>query len=191
MTVSHHLVPAEQANFARLVDYSDLAGVPEVWPRAAEKFGGLTALCDLHSTPQLELTFKELAALVQQFAAGLQSVMPPEAWQMGSDGGLTIPPRAALIADNCARWFVADQGMMTAGLANAVRSSQTETEELLYIIQHSGARLLILEHQKLLKRLGDRLAELPQSFDAIVVLTGEVGDRPAGLPAGLPLLKLA
>ncbi len=188
MTVSHHLVPEEQANFARLVDYSDLAGLPEIWPRAAEKFGGLTALCDRHSTPQLELTFKALAGILQQFAAGLQSLMPQEAWQTATEAGLTIPPRAALISDNCARWFVADQGMMTAGLANAVRSSQAETEELLYIIQHSGSRLLILEHQKLLKRLGDRLAELPQSLDAIVVLTGEVGDRPAKLPEEMPLL---
>ena len=194
MTVSHQLAPEEKANFARLVNYTDLAGVPEIWPRAAKEFGGLTALCDRHSEPQLELTFKDLAATVQQFATGLQSLIPQEAWQPTTEAGLTIPPRAALIADNSARWFVADQGMMTAGLANAVRSSQAETEELLYIIQHSSSRLLILEHTKLLKRLGDRLGDLAQSqpLDAIILLTGTLADdgsdRPTALPETIPLL---
>ena len=117
MTVSHHLVPQEDANFQRLVDYTDLAGLPEIWTRAVKEFGNLTALCDRHSKPEIELTFQELATLLQQFAAGLQSLIPDEAWQPTTEAGLTIPPRAALIADNCARWFVADQGMMTAGLA--------------------------------------------------------------------------
>ncbi|MEM6503580.1 MAG: AMP-binding protein [Cyanobacteria bacterium P01_C01_bin.89] len=194
ITVSHQLVSQEQENFQRLVDYTDLAGLPEIWTRAAKNFGNLTALCDRHSKPNVELTFQELGALLQQFAAGLQSLIPDDAWQPTTEAGLTIPPRAALIADNCARWFVADQGMMTAGLANAVRSAQAETEELRYIIQHSGSRLVILEHTKLLRRLGSPLAELHQSqpFDAIVILTGELAtdgsDRPATLPESVPLL---
>ncbi|MGD1849713.1 MAG: hypothetical protein ACFCBU_03610 [Cyanophyceae cyanobacterium] len=49
MTVSHHLVPQEDANFQRLVDYTDLAGLPEIWTRAVKEVGNLTALCDRHS----------------------------------------------------------------------------------------------------------------------------------------------
>ena len=58
ITVSHQLVSQEQENFQRLVDYTDLAGLPEIWTRAAKNFGNLTALCDRHSKPNVELTFQ-------------------------------------------------------------------------------------------------------------------------------------
>ena len=165
------LFPQDRAQMGRAVDYSGAQNLTQVWVRAAQRFGTLPALRDRHSSPALELNFAELLEYLQTFAAGLQTLLSPEDASAREEAGLVVPPRVALFADNSARWFVADQGTMAAGFANAVRSSLAETEELRYILADSEARLLIVENQKTLNRLADRLGDLP--LVAIVLLSDE------------------
>ncbi|HEY9801351.1 MAG TPA: long-chain fatty acid--CoA ligase [Leptolyngbyaceae cyanobacterium] len=143
----------------RLVDYTNIQSLPEIWPIAAKRFGDTVALYNPHAKPPVEITYKQLAEKIQLFASGLQAL------------GVKAGDRISLIADNSPYWFIADQGIMTAGAVDAVRSSQAEKEELLYIVGHSGSTALVVEDLKTFNRLQDRLPDL--AIHLVVLLTNE------------------
>ncbi|MFN6472694.1 MAG: AMP-dependent synthetase/ligase [Nostoc sp. SerVER01] len=149
----------ERQALKKLVNYTNVASLPEVWPLAAQEFGDVVALHSPHSQPEIVITYTQLAEKIQLFAAGLQAL------------GVRLGDRISLIADNSPRWFIADQGIMTAGGVDAVRSSQAEKEELLFIIANSGSTAVVIEDLKTLKKLQDRLNDLPIQF--VVLLSDE------------------
>jgi long-chain acyl-CoA synthetase len=85
--------------------------------------------------------------------------------------GVTETENVALFADNSPRWFIADQGSMAAGAANAVRSAQADAEELAYILADSDSQTLIVENKQTLGKLLAKIPELPLKL--IVLLTDE------------------
>jgi len=156
----------EPANLTRLVNYSSVQSLPEIWPIVAKQFENIVALKDPHAKPEVVVTYGQLYQQIQQFAAGLQALgITPE---IDSEG---IPTRVALFADNSPRWMIADQGIMTAGAANVVRSAQAEGEELLYILANSGSIALVAENLALLKKLQATLNDLP--IQLVVLLSEE------------------
>jgi long-chain acyl-CoA synthetase len=156
----------EPANLTRLVNYSSVQSLPEIWPIVAKQFENIVALKDPHAKPEVVVTYGQLYQQIQQFAAGLQALgITPE---IDSEG---IPTRVALFADNSPRWMIADQGIMTAGAANVVRSAQAEGEELLYILANSGSIALVAENLALLKKLQASLNDLP--IQLVVLLSEE------------------
>ena len=156
---TYALIKQEALNSRRSVDYSTVQAVPEIWSITAQRFGSVTALNDPHSKPVVDITYADLHQSIQQFAAGLQA--------------LDIKPgeHIALFSDNTPRWLIADQGIMTAGAVDAVRGSQADPEELLYILAHSDSIGLIVQNQALLDKLSDRLKEVSLRF--IILLTDE------------------
>ena len=60
---------------------------------------------------------------------------------------------------------------MTAGAVDAVRGSQSDPEELMYILSHSDSVGLVVQDQALLDKLADRLKEISLRF--IILLTDE------------------
>ncbi|CEJ45679.1 long-chain fatty acid--CoA ligase [Umezakia ovalisporum] len=149
----------ESQELQRLVDYSEIVLLSEIWPLAAKRFGDVVALHSPNGKPEIKLTYRELAGEIEQFASGLQGLK------------VKVGDRISLIADNSPRWFIADQGLMTAGVVNAVRSSQAEREELLYIIANSGSTALVLQDLNTFNKLSHGLYELPLSF--IILLSDE------------------
>ncbi|MBG1242753.1 AMP-dependent synthetase/ligase [Nostoc sp. NZL] len=149
----------ERQALKRLVDYTNVESLPEIWPLAAQKFGNIVALRNPHAKPEVAITYTQLAEQMQLFAAGLQAL------------GIKVGDRISLISDNSPRWFIADQGIMTAGGVDAVRSSQAEKEELLFIIANSGSTAIVVEDLKTLKKLQDRLQDLP--IQAVILLSDE------------------
>jgi long-chain acyl-CoA synthetase len=133
-----------------LINYDSVTAIPDLWPIAIAKFGDVLALHDPHSTPEVNVTFRELYDQIQQFAAGMQAlgIVPG-----GSEDD--NPQRVAIFADNGPRWMVADQGTMTAGAANVVRSSKADRDELLYMLDHSGSSGAIVEDLATLRKLED------------------------------------
>ena len=146
------LAEQERQNLQQSVDYSSAQGIPEIWAIAAERFGHIVALHDPHSKPAAQLTFAELHQQIRQFAAGLQAL------------GINKGDRVALFADNSPRWMVADQGLMTAGAIDAVRGSQADPDELLYILEHSDSTALIVQDLATLKQLSTGLEERSLRF---------------------------
>ncbi len=159
MTVStpvQPLKPHEKAILKSLVDYSALESIPQIWPIAAQKFGEQVAIVDPHAKPEIKLTYAALCRQIQQFAGGLQAL------------GIKEGDRISLFADNSPRWLIADQGMMTAGAVNVVRSSQADAAELLYMIENSGTTAVVVENLATLKRIRSGLDPLPIEFIALL-----------------------
>ncbi|MEH2236767.1 AMP-dependent synthetase/ligase [Nostoc sp.] len=149
----------ERHALKRLVDYTNVESLPEIWPLAAQRFGDVVALRNPHAKPEVAITYTQLAEQIQLFATGLQALE------------VKVGDRISLIADNSPRWFIADQGIMTAGGVDAVRSSQAEKEELLFIIANSGSTAIVVEDLKTLKKLQDRLKDLP--IQLVILLSDE------------------
>ena len=162
---AYQLSDEERTNLSRLADYTSVQSMPEIWPLAATRFSDTIALSDPHAKIPLQLTYAELAQKIKEFATGLQ--------QLGLEPGEDlIPTRVALFADNSCRWMIADQGIMAAGGANVVRSSQADIHELLYILENSGSTGLVVEDLATLKKLRHKLDELPIKW--VVLLTDEI-----------------
>jgi long-chain acyl-CoA synthetase len=164
---AHQLTDRERQNLAKVYDYSTVQTIPEIWAIVAQRHGPVLALHAPHLKPPVQITYGEMVAQIQQFAQGLQSL------------GVQPEDRISLFADNSPRWFIADQGMMLAGAVNAVRSSQADKEELLFILQNSGSSVLVVEDHATFQRLRDRLD--PASLRAVIFLSDEPpsadGDR--------------
>ena len=155
----YQVTEQERSNLNRLVDYTSVQSLPEIWSLAAQRFGQTVALKNPHVNPEVVITYSQLNKLIQQFAAGLQSL------------GVKIGDRISLFADNSPRWFIADQGIMTAGAVDAVRSGQAEREELRFIMANSGSTALVVEDLKTLQKLRDYLNDLP--INLIILLSDE------------------
>jgi long-chain acyl-CoA synthetase len=158
----YQITDRERQNLSQTIDYTQINSIPEIWPILAAKCGDVVALNAPHHKPEISLNYQELATQIQLFATGLQS--------------LDIQPHTAvaLFADNSPRWLIADQGIMMTGAFNAVRSSQAETQELLSILDNSQSQTLVIEDVKTLKKLSDKLGDLP--IDLIVLLSDEQPD---------------
>jgi long-chain acyl-CoA synthetase len=124
-----------------LTDYSQLQALPEIWPIAAHRFADILALDDPHHKPNTQLTYAQLWEKLQQFGAALQTL------------GLQAGDRVCLFADNSARWFIADQGCMTAGMVDVVRGADADPQELAFIYENSGSSALIVENLKVYQKL--------------------------------------
>ena len=140
-------------------DYINLESLPAVWQKAAQKFGDTIALKDPHSKPEVVVTYRDLSKKIEQFASGLQAL------------GIQPQDKVALFADNSPRWFIADQGTMTSGAVDVVRSSGAEQQELLYILENSDSTSLIVENLSTLAKLSPGLNNLP--IKLIVLLSDE------------------
>ncbi len=159
----------EHQQLQRLADYSNIQSLPQIWPLVAKQFGDTIALRSPHVKPEIVITYKQLHQQIQQFASGLQAL------------GVKAGDRVSLISDNSPRWMIADQGILTAGAVDAVRSSQAERQELLFILANSGSTALVVENLKTLQKLREGIKELP--IDLVVLLSDEV-------PQADPSLKI-
>ena len=146
-------------------DYIDLESMPEIWGIAADRFGDTIALQDPHAKPEVAIDYRNLYAQIQQFAAGLQAL------------GIEPQDKVALFADNSPRWFIADQGIMTAGAVDVVRSAGAEQQELAYILSNSDSIALVVEDSKTLQKLSSELASLP--IKLVVLLSDETANEGA------------
>jgi long-chain acyl-CoA synthetase len=155
----YQITDRERQNLSQTIDYSQLNSLTEMWTILAAKCGNVIALNAPHINPPISLTYQELFTQIQLFATGLQSL------------GVQLHNSVALFADNSPRWLIADQGIMMTGAFNAVRSSQAETQELLSILDNSGAKILVVEDLKTFNKLSDRLT-VP-SIELIILLSDE------------------
>jgi long-chain acyl-CoA synthetase len=165
-TYPYAISASERELLSRAVNYLDIKSLPEIWPLTAAKFGSIVALFAPHQKPNVSITYTEMAEQIGAFATGLQQI------------GVQPRTAVAMFADNSPRWFIADQGTMTSGAFNAVRSAQAETQELFSILENSGSQTLILEDLKTYEKLKAGLAD--RSIQAIVLLSDETA--PAEMP---------
>jgi len=171
----------DQRALAEATDWSGLAGLEQLWPSLARSYGEAPALEAPHATPPASLSFQALSEAITAAAAAF--------------AGLGVQPGdvVALFAENSPRWLVADQGLMAAGAADAVRGSSAPLDELRYILEDSGAIGLVLESTALLQRLELSAQQLGR-LRFVLVLEGdlaELGRASAAPGSTTPLLDWA
>ncbi|MFM8525189.1 MAG: AMP-binding protein [Cyanobacteriota bacterium] len=160
----------DQQALALRHDWSALVSLERLWPELARLHGDRLALEAPHARPPERFTYAELAAAIEQVAAGFASL------------GLAPGEVVALLADNSPRWLLADQGLMRLGAADAVRGSTAPVEECRYIVEDSGAVALVLENAAQLRSL--RMAgPLPERLRWIVLLQGDPDPDASGAAA--------
>ena len=140
-------------------DYTNLNFLPQVWQQTATKFGDTIALHDPHAKPIVKISYRDLYTHIEEFATGLQTL------------GIQPQTKVALFADNSPRWFIADQGIMTAGAVDVVRSAGAEQQELTYILENSDSTAIVVENLKTLSKLAPELENL--SISLVVLLSDE------------------
>lgn len=153
-------------------EYTTLNALPEIWPILAQRCGSFVALQDAYSAPAVTLTFAQLNQQISQFAAALQNL------------GVQEGDRISLFADNSARWLVADQGCMTAGAVDAVRSALADLQELAYIYENSESSALLIEDLKTYQKL---LPLLPST--AKIKFVGLLSDEPTPTDSLVPIVN--
>lgn len=141
------------------IDYSHIPCLPGIWQVGVKFFGDTLAVHDPHNKPEVKLTYHQLWNQIQKFASGLQFL------------GIKTDEKVSLFADNSPRWLIADQGIMSVGGVDVVRSSQAEKNELLYILEDSDSVALVVEDIKTLNKLRDSLERF--NLKLIVLLSDE------------------
>lgn len=158
-TPPYPMTERERANLQRMIDYSSVNSLSEIWAIASRQFANIPAIIEPHAKPEVKLTYGQLYQQMQQFAAGVQTL------------GAKIGDRISLFADNSSRWLIADQGMMAAGVVDVVRSAQADKDELLYMMGDSGSTGLVVENLATLQKLRSGLDTLPLNF--VILLSDE------------------
>jgi long-chain acyl-CoA synthetase len=150
-------------------DWSRIDGLEQLWPELARRHGDLPALDAPHARPPQRYSYRQLHEAIERAASGFAAL------------GVRPGEVVALFSENGPRWLLADQGLMRAGAADAVRGGAAPVEELRYILEDSGAVALVLENAELFARL-DLPAAALERLRFVVVLEGEAPDA-GGLPA--------
>ncbi|MFM8604213.1 MAG: AMP-binding protein [Cyanobium sp.] len=161
--------PRDRLALEGRADWSRLEGLEGLWPELERLHGPRVALEAPHGRHPETLRYGELRQAIDRAAAAF------------ADLGVGPGDVVALFAENGPRWRVADQGLMRAGAADAVRGSAAPAEELGYILEDAGAVGAVLESAALLERLaldGPALRRLR----FIVLLEGEAPAVPLPLP---------
>jgi long-chain acyl-CoA synthetase len=154
---------------ARRSDWSQLTGLEQLWPVLAERHGEALALEAPHAPTPEQLSYRQLHQGIEQAAAAFTGL------------GLGAGDVVALFAENGPRWLQADQGLMRAGAADAVRGSAAPVEELRYILDDCGAVALVVESAALLEKLALPVETLAR-LRFVLVLEGERGEGVAPVP---------
>jgi long-chain acyl-CoA synthetase len=153
------MITTNSLDYKSVQSIKSIRSLPEIWPIVAQNFAQNFALNAPHLKPKVTITYQELYQKIIAFATALQTL------------GVQPQEKIALFADNSPRWFIADQGIMTAGAVDVVRSSNAETQELLYILQDSDSVGLVVEDLKTFQKLVSAIQTLNLKF--VILLSDE------------------
>ena len=162
MTASWSSTAREQDALERHAHVQRLQRVDAVWPWLADHHGGIKAVDAPHAAHPERFSFSELSQRISTAAAAFR--------RAGVQEGDVV----ARFSENSPRWLVADQGVMRAGAADAVRGASAPVEELRYILSDCGATALVVQNAA----LWDRLALSPAQRAALRFVL-QLEDEPA------------
>ena len=141
MTASWSPTTRETDALQRHAHVQKLQRVDAVWPWLADRHGLIAAVDAPHAAHPERFNFGELAERIATAAAAFR--------RHGVNDGDVV----ALFAENSPRWLVADQGLMRAGAADAVRGASAPVEELRYILSDCRATALVVQNADVWRRL--------------------------------------
>jgi long-chain acyl-CoA synthetase len=86
--------------------------------------------------------------------------------------GVNAKDNIGLMADHRLEWVVVDCGILSAGAADVPRGTDVTESELEYILNHSEAKIVFVEHEKMLEKLNKVKPKLP-NLKTIIIMDPE------------------
>ncbi|MCB1324580.1 MAG: long-chain fatty acid--CoA ligase [Spirochaetales bacterium] len=140
--------------------------IAELYKEAAERFGNSPAFCTRDSKKVFQpVTFGEVYEMGLNLATGL------------IDLGVQQREHVGLLADNRLEWIVTDCAIQCAGAADVPRGTDVTEQDITYIIPHSDAKVVFVEHKAMLDTLQKCKSQLP-NVKHIIMMDKET--RPGG-----------
>jgi long-chain acyl-CoA synthetase len=143
--------------------------LPELFRRAVAEFNRPDALNYKSNGEWCSISSREFLTRAEDVALGLVS------------RGLKRGDRAAILAANSPEWTIVDAGCQLAGVIDVPIYTTLAPEQVRYIIEDSGTRVLFIEDANAYGRLKDAVQKCG-SLESIIFLKG-VGDSLAQLEA--------
>ncbi|QNJ04016.1 AMP-binding protein [Synechococcus sp. PROS-U-1] len=162
MTASWSPTARETDALQRHAHVQTLQRVDAIWLWLADRHGAIAAVDAPHAAHPERFNFGELAERIATAAAAFRV------------RGVKEGDVVALFAENSPRWLVADQGLMRAGAADAVRGASAPVEELRYILTDCQATALVVQNAEVWRRL-----DLPPEQRALLRFVLQLEGEPA------------
>lgn len=122
--------------------------INELFSQAIERRGNNVVMSYKRDKQWHDITGAELQERVQNIAVGLHQL------------GLSAGERAALLAESCPDWSISDYAILSSGAVNVPIYPTQAVDQVEYIIRDSGARVLFISNQKMLRRIQPALDAL-------------------------------
>jgi long-chain acyl-CoA synthetase len=95
------------------------------------------------------------------------------------DLGVKAREHVALLADNRLEWILADYGIQICGAADVPRGTDVTDQDIQYILPHSEAKVVFVEHLEMLKKLEKNKRKLGKAKTFILM------DKSSKAPKGV------
>ncbi len=133
--------------------------LPDVFKATAEKYANHPSFMTRTSLkgPYDGPTWSELHEMALNLGTALAKL------------GLNPKDHVGLLADNCLEWILCDMAVLMNGAADVPRGTDVTDDEIVYILNHSESTFLILQNEKMLKRVL-KLKDQLSSIKTIIVM---------------------
>lgn len=133
--------------------------LPDIFQQAAEKYCARPSFLtrNIRSKPYEGPSWHTLYNMGLDLATAL------------ADLGLNPKQHVAVLADNRLEWILSDYAILMNGAVSVPRATNITDDEIKYIINHSEAIFVIVEHEKMLDRVLKLQQHLPNVTQFIVM----------------------
>lgn len=149
-TTQRHYKEFNERTLNELVDLRT-----EAWP-------DVQATCHYEDGAWKSTSWADLGEQIQSFALGLRKM------------GLPKDQAVCIIADTCRDWMITDLGVISAGGVTVGVYTTITAQQTQYIIDHSEARIVVVQNRTLLNKLQEVRDELDRVETVIVMDTDGV-----------------
>ncbi|MBI4640731.1 MAG: AMP-binding protein [Candidatus Tectomicrobia bacterium] len=136
----------------------------EMFRRSVQQYRALPAFKVKREGNFQAISYSQLGTTVEEFGTGLITL------------GMKSGDHVGLISENCYEWILSDLAILGAGGSDVPRGGESSVDEIKYILNHSDARIAIVEDETQLKKLLQAREELP-NLEAIIVMDESYADR--------------
>ena len=139
------------------VNFDEFNSVVEVFANQSSSLNNQSYLWKKNGEKYSSLSWKEVRKQVENLAFAIKNL------------GILEGDRVIIISENRPEWQIADLAIMTIGAITVPAYTTSTTNDYEYIIQHSGARCLIVSNHDLAKKVLPAILSSPQCQTVIMI----------------------
>ncbi len=128
-----------------------------LYKEVAERYSSNPSFLTRKGNEYVGPTYSELYEQGLQLAEGL------------IDLGVQAGEHVGILADNRLEWILTDYGIQICGAADVPRGTDVTEKEITYILSHAEVKVVFVEHEKILKKLEQVQATLPNLTHIIMM----------------------